>query len=76
MKDATVEEKLLTVDDLRSMDPGRLLLPWEVAQVYRVDPKTVTRWAMDGKMASIKTIGGHRRFKVSVVLADIDNSAD
>ena len=75
MKDAATEKKLLTVDDLRQMEPGRLLLPWEVAEVYRVDPKTVTRWAVDGKMTSIKTIGGHRRFKVSVILADIDNSA-
>jgi len=40
-----------------------LLTPGEVAKLFRVDPKTVTRWANKGKLTSIKTPGGHRRFK-------------
>lgn len=40
-----------------------LLTPSEVAQLFRVDPKTVTRWAKDGKLASIRTLGGHRRYR-------------
>jgi excisionase family DNA binding protein len=44
-----------------------LLTPGEVAILFRVDPKTVSRWARAGKIRSIKTAGGHRRFKESEV---------
>lgn len=47
----------------------RLLTPGEVASLFRVDPKTVTRWAASGKLTSIRTPGGHRRFRESEVLA-------
>jgi excisionase family DNA binding protein len=47
----------------------RLLTPAEVAELFRVDPKTVTRWAKAGLISSIKTPGGHRRYRESVVLA-------
>jgi excisionase family DNA binding protein len=40
-----------------------LLTPGEVAGMFRVDPKTVTRWAKDGKLTSIRTLGGHRRYR-------------
>lgn len=49
--------------------PERLLTPGEVAQMFRVDPKTVTRWASAGRIGSIRTPGGHRRFKESEVKA-------
>ena len=39
-----------------------LLTPAEVAEMFRVDPKTVTRWAKAGKLNSIRTLGGHRRY--------------
>lgn len=39
-----------------------LLTPAEVAQEFRVDPKTVTRWAKAGKLPFILTLGGHRRY--------------
>jgi excisionase family DNA binding protein len=45
----------------------KLLTPAEVASLFRVDPKTVTRWAKAGKLTSIKTLGGHRRYKESEV---------
>ena len=41
---------------------GSLLTPSEVATLFRVDPKTVTRWAKAGKISAIRTLGGHRRF--------------
>ena len=41
----------------------RLLTPGEVASLFRVDPKTVTRWATAGRIGSIRTPGGHRRFR-------------
>ena len=50
------------------MDTGdRLLTPGEVAALFRVDPKTVTRWAAAGRIGSIRTPGGHRRFRESEV---------
>jgi excisionase family DNA binding protein len=45
------------------------LTPAEVASLFRVDPKTVTRWAKSGKLTSIRTLGGHRRYKESEVKA-------
>jgi excisionase family DNA binding protein len=46
----------------------RLLSPAEVAGVFRVDVKTVTRWANDGRLTSIRTLGGHRRFRQDEIL--------
>ena len=50
-------------------DQEVLLTPSEVAALFRVDPKTVTRWAKAGKLTSIRTLGGHRRYKESEVTA-------
>lgn len=47
----------------------RLLTPAEVAAMFRVDAKTVTKWARAGKITSIKTLGGHRRYRETEVLA-------
>jgi excisionase family DNA binding protein len=46
----------------------RLLTPAEVAAMFRVDPKTVTRWARDGRLTAVRTLGGHRRYLESEVL--------
>jgi excisionase family DNA binding protein len=37
------------------------LLPAEVADLLSVSPKTVSRWAKEGKLPFMKTLGGHRR---------------
>jgi excisionase family DNA binding protein len=44
-----------------------LLTPAEVARMFRVSPKTVTRWARAGKLTAMRTLGGHRRFRASEV---------
>jgi len=49
-------------------DNDDLLTPAEVAELFRVNPKTVTRWARSGKIAAIRTLGGHRRFRKSDIL--------
>jgi len=49
-----------------------LLTPAEVAALFRVDPKTVTRWAKAGKLTSIRTLGGHRRYRAAEVRALLD----
>ena len=56
-----------------STDRGRLLTPGEVAALFRVDPKTVTRWAAAGRISSIRTPGGHRRFRESEVRALLED---
>ena len=56
-----------------STDPrGELLTPAEVAALFRVDPKTVTRWAVSGKLTSLRTLGGHRRYRAEEVYALLD----
>ena len=52
---------------LRPRDQEVLLTPAEVAALFRVDPKTVTRWAKAGKLTAIRTLGGHRRYRQSEV---------
>jgi excisionase family DNA binding protein len=52
----------------RNADADALLTPSEVAALFRVDPKTVTRWAKAGKIGSIRTLGGHRRFREAEVM--------
>jgi excisionase family DNA binding protein len=49
--------------------PEPLLTPGEVAQLFRVHPKTVSRWATTGRLRSLRTPGGHRRFRESDVRA-------
>ena len=44
-----------------------LLTPSEVAAIFRVDPKTVARWAETGKISAIRTLGGHRRYSASEI---------
>ena len=51
----------------RTHDAEALLTPAEVASLFRVDPKTVTRWAKSGKLTSIRTLGGHRRYREAEV---------
>ena len=51
-----------------------LLTPSEVATLFRVDPKTVTRWAKAGKLTSIRTLGGHRRYRESEVRSLLDGN--
>jgi excisionase family DNA binding protein len=54
-------------DQPSSQQPEELLTPSEVAAMFRVNPKTVTRWARSGKISAIRTLGGHRRFRKSEI---------
>lgn len=44
----------------------------EAARILRVSPKTVSRWAKQGKLPHVVTLGGHRRFPAGAIeeLAD------
>jgi excisionase family DNA binding protein len=63
-----------TTEDM--MAEHELLTPSEVAVLFRVDPKTVTRWAQAGRISSIRTIGGHRRFRASEVQRFLEGARD
>jgi excisionase family DNA binding protein len=52
-----------------ALDDDPLLTPPEVAALFRVDVKTVNRWAKDGLLPSMRTPGRHRRYRESVVRA-------
>ena len=49
-----------------------LLTPEEVASLFRVDSKTVTRWAKQGKLHPIRTLGGHRRYRLAEIEAQLN----
>jgi excisionase family DNA binding protein len=46
---------------------NRILTPVEVAEIFGVNPKTVTRWARSGQLKCLKTLGGHRRYRFADV---------
>jgi len=58
------------------MAEHELLTPSEVAVMFRVNPKTVTRWARAGRISAIRTIGGHRRFRASEIQRFLDEAQD
>jgi len=49
------------------MAENELLTPAEVAAMFRVNPKTVTRWARAGRISAVRTLGGHRRFHAAEI---------
>lgn len=53
----------------KDSDVEALLTPAEVAAMFSVDPKTVSRWAKAGKLSGIHTLGGHRRYREAEVRA-------
>ena len=55
-------------------DADELLTPAEVAAMFKVDPKTVGRWSAAGRLSSVRTLGGHRRFLRSEVERLLDES--
>ena len=59
--------------DMDAHDDETLLTPSEVAAMFRVNPKTVTRWARAGKISAIRTLGGHRRFRASEIRLFLEN---
>lgn len=46
---------------------GRLLRTREVALLFEVSERAVTDWATKGRIPSIRTPGGHRRYPADAV---------
>jgi excisionase family DNA binding protein len=68
-----------TMSTTRDAARSALLTPSEVAAMFRVDPKTVTRWAKAGKLSAIRTLGGHRRYseaEVRMLLGGVPRQRD
>jgi excisionase family DNA binding protein len=55
---------------------NELLTPGEVAVMFRVNPKTVTRWARAGRISAVRTLGGHRRFRASEIRSFLEEIQD
>jgi excisionase family DNA binding protein len=58
-------------EDLR----GRLLRTREVALLFRVSERAVTDWARRGRIPSVRTPGGHRRYPAAEVWALLEGGA-
>ena len=58
--------------DSRDSEAPTYLRPAEVADLLSVSPKTVSRWAKDGKLPFMKTLGGHRRFPEAEIRELVD----
>jgi excisionase family DNA binding protein len=53
--------------------PPSYLRTSQVANLLHVSPKTVSRWALEGKLPCLRTLGGHRRYpeaEIRQLLAD------
>jgi excisionase family DNA binding protein len=58
------------------MAENELLTPSEVAAMFRVNPKTVTRWARAGRISAVRTLGGHRRFHAAEIRRFLEEIQD
>jgi excisionase family DNA binding protein len=70
-RDVLIDHQAAALNDALKNPLRDLLTPAEVACIFSVDPKTVTRWAQAGKLASIRTLGGHRRFPRAAVIGHL-----
>lgn len=66
-RDVSFESERSVMSAHATESADKLLTPAEVAALFRVDPKTVTRWAKAGKLHAIRTLGGHRRYRAAEV---------
>jgi len=48
-------------------DPEPFLFTSQVADLLHVSPKTIARWAKDGRLPFQRTLGGHRRYPEPVI---------
>lgn len=58
----------------RASGAEELLTPGEVARMFGVDPKTVSRWSDAGRLDALRTLGGHRRYRVGEVEALLEDA--
>lgn len=49
--------------EMKDVEERDYLTPGEVARLLHVSPKTISRWAAQGLLPCVVTLGGHRRFR-------------
>jgi excisionase family DNA binding protein len=54
---------------------GRLLRTREVALLFQVSERAVTDWARKGRIPSVRTPGGHRRYPADQVKVLLERSS-
>jgi excisionase family DNA binding protein len=59
--------KHLVEEATTEMSGSQYLTRSEVSKLLGVSPNTVTRWAREGRLACLVTLGGHHRFDRDVV---------
>ena len=72
--DTHMEDLLVESTNGGTPEHDELMTPGEVARLFGVDPKTVTRWAAAGKLKALRTLGGHRRYRAREVRALLEDS--
>lgn len=75
-----IDERQVLLDDIRraaesGATEGRLLRTREVALLFQVSERAVTDWATKGRIPSIRTPGGHRRYPAAEVFALLEESS-
>ena len=54
---------------------GRLLRTREVALLFQVSERAVTDWARKGRIPSVRTPGGHRRYPADEIRALLEQAS-
>ena len=54
----------------------RYLRTAQVAELLHVSPKTVSRWAQDGRLPYLRTLGGHRRYPDAEIRALVETLSE
>jgi excisionase family DNA binding protein len=54
------------------VEPPSYLRTSEVADLLSVSPKTVSRWAKEGRLPFMRTLGGHRRYPEAEIRELVD----
>jgi excisionase family DNA binding protein len=58
---------VVTAESNKNLNQDAYLTTGQVAKILHVSPKTVARWATEGKIPHLVTLGGHRRFPATAV---------
>jgi len=58
---------------LERQTPPEYLTASEAAAYFHVSPKTIGRWAKEGRLPYLKTMGGHRRFRADDLQAIVES---
>jgi excisionase family DNA binding protein len=54
----------------------RYLRTAQVAELLQVSPKTVSRWAQEGRLPYLRTLGGHRRYPDAEIRALLETLSE